>query len=111
MTRYHRVLATRGGMSYDALSFAELIGDVHWNRFTHQLKTIKGMDWSTKLLHNNYWQLFVHILLPPEISMSGMEQISLMYDDYQFSCVTTHKRISRFSYDSHSTNHATNAKR
>ncbi len=51
MTRYHRVLATRGGMSYDALSFAELIGDVHWNRFTHQLKTIKGMDALSPLIN------------------------------------------------------------
>jgi hypothetical protein len=45
----------RGGTSYDALSFAVLIGNVHQNKNTHQLKTIKGMGWPTKLLQNNYW--------------------------------------------------------
>jgi hypothetical protein len=51
-----------------------LVGNVHWNRDTHQLKAIKRMGWSTKLLQNNSWQFFVHFLLLPEISMSGLEK-------------------------------------
>ena len=74
MTGYRRVLGTHGGTSYDSLSFAVLIGNVHQNRDTHQLKAIKGMGWSTKLLQKNYWQFFGRFLLPPEISMSGLEK-------------------------------------
>ncbi len=74
MPQYRRVLVTHGGTSYDGLSVAVLIGDVHRNSHTHQLKTIKGKGWSTKLLKNNYWQFFVCFMLPPEISMSGSEK-------------------------------------
>ena len=42
MTRYRIVLATPGGMSHDALSFTALMGNLHWNRDTHQYKTINS---------------------------------------------------------------------
>jgi hypothetical protein len=54
-TRCGRVLATRGGMSHITLSFSALMGNVQWNRYTDQSKTIKGMGWSKKLLKNNCW--------------------------------------------------------
>jgi hypothetical protein len=53
------------------------MGNVHWNRDTHQSKAIKGMGWSTKSLQNNCWRFFVRLSLPPEISMSGLEKNSL----------------------------------
>ena len=61
-------------MSHDTLSFSALMGNVHWNRDTHQTKTIKGMGWSTKSLQNNCLRFFVRLSLPPEISMSGLEK-------------------------------------
>jgi hypothetical protein len=77
MTRHRRVSATRGGMSHDTLSFSALMGNVHWNRYTDQSNTIKGMGWSTKSLTNNCWQFFVRFSLPPGPYMSGLEKYSL----------------------------------